>query len=200
MLASLYDPLVWLLTTGRVVGLRRATLDAAAIQPGEDVLDVGCATGSLTIAARAAGGNRARVAGVDASAPMLARARRRGARAGADIELLLGRAERLPFPDAGFDVVLISLVLHYLPADRAAQAIAEARRVLRDGGRAVVVDFRRSTGMRTRLRAHLMLHGDAAASAPDLGVLLSAGGFAEVGRRRSPLPALAIVSATRRTN
>lgn len=198
MIASIYDPLVWALTTGRVGALRRATL--ATVRPGDDVLDVGCATGALTVAAWKAGGERTRVAGVDASAPMLARARRRAARAGADIELVLGRAERLPFPDACFDVVVLSLGLHYLPADRASQAIAQAHRVLRDGGRAVVVDFGRSTGVGTRLRAHLMLHGDTAASAPDLGALLSAGGFTDVRAQPSPVSALAIARGTHRAN
>lgn len=198
MLATIYDPLVWALTAGRVGRLRRATLAAGGVGPGDDVLDAGCGSGALAVAARTTAGPHARVVGMDSSAPMRARARQRSDRAGANIELIEGRAEHLPFPDASFDVIVLSLVLHYLPPDQAAQAIGEARRVLREGGRAVIVDFGRSRGVGSRLRAHLMLHGSAAADAPDLGALLSAAGLAEVSSQPSPVPALQIVRATRR--
>ncbi|MEO3855520.1 class I SAM-dependent methyltransferase [Acrocarpospora sp. B8E8] len=197
MIDAIYDPLVWVLTTGRVHALRRAILAAAALQPGEDLLDVGCATGALTAAARELGGNTSRVVGVDISEPMLVRARRRAARAGADVDFTSGRAEKLPFPDDCFDAVVLSLVVHCMSADQATQAVTEARRVLRHGGRAVIADFGRSTGAASRLRAHLMLHGGVAASAPDLGALLSAGEFTDVRTQRSPISALTIARGTR---
>jgi len=198
LLEKVYDPLVWALSAGRVGSLQRATLTAGGVGPGADVLDVGCGTGGLVVAARQAAGPGARVVGLDASAAMRAKARRRGIRSGVEVELIEGRVECLPFPDGCFDVVSLSLVLHYLAADQAAQAIGEARRVLRTGGRVVVVDFGRSRGVRSRLRAHLMLHGAVAASAPDLGTLLSGAGLAEVSSWPSPLPALQIVAGTRR--
>jgi ubiquinone/menaquinone biosynthesis C-methylase UbiE len=194
----IYDPLVWVLSAGRVDALRRATLAAAGLGRGGDVLDAGCGTGALTVAARELAGPHARVVGLDASASMRARTRRRATGTGTKVELVAGRAEWLPFPDASFDVVVLSLVLHHLPPDRAAQAIAEACRVLRDGGRVVVVDFGRSRDAVGRLRAHLMLHGGSAASALDLGALLAAGGLSDVVPQPSPVPALNIVRATRR--
>jgi ubiquinone/menaquinone biosynthesis C-methylase UbiE len=197
MLAAVYDPLVWVLTTGRASRLRQATLAAARIGPGDDVLDVGCATGPLTAAARVVVGGDARVAGVDSSEPMLARARRRTARAGTEIEFLSGQVEQLPFPDGSFDVVMLSLVLHYLPPEGMARALAEARRVLRCGGRIVVVDFARTATPGGRLRAHVMLHGAAAATAPDPGELLMAAGFGEVGPAPCPLTALTIAQGVR---
>ena len=197
MLATIYNPLVWAITVGRVRSLRRATLAAAAIRPGDDVLDVGCGTGELTVAAQRATGDAARVVAVDTSAAMLDRARRRAARAGARVEFAQEPAERLPFPDASFDVVTHSLLLHHLPPPTLHRAIGEARRVLRDGGRIVIVDFARSTGRASHVRAHLMLHGGFAAVAPRFGDLLSAAGFADVHPWPSPVPALAIVRATR---
>lgn len=194
LLPYIYSPLVWVLTVGRASALRRATLAAAAVASGDDVLDVGCATGTLTLAARDHAGETARVAGLDASEPMLSRARRRAVRAGRDIEFVSGRAERLPFDDGSFDAVVLSLVLHYLSEPDALRALAEARRVLRDGGRVVVVDFTRSVGILGRVRAHLMLHGGTAATAPDLGALLNAGGLTQTRSTPSPVGALAIAS------
>lgn len=198
MLATIYDPLVWVLCAGRERAVRRATLAAGGVGPGDAVLDVGCGTGALVVAARELTGPGVRVVGMDPSVPMLARARRRGNRAGVHVELVDGEAGELPFPEASFDVVMLSLVMHYLSPDQKTQAAGEARRVLREGGRAVVVDFGRSHGTLGRLQAHLMLHGGVAANAPDLGALLSAAGLAEVSRQPSPIGALHIVRGTRR--
>ncbi|MFC0040042.1 methyltransferase domain-containing protein [Actinomadura rayongensis] len=192
MLASLYGPLVAVLTLGRAGSLRAATLAAAGVGPGDDVLDVGCATGQLTGAARAAVGEDARVTGLDASAAMLDRARARTGRA----EFVQGEAQRLPFPTASFDVVVLSLVLHYLDREQAAAALAEARRVLRPGGRAVVVDFARAGSAAGHVRAHLMLHGRAAATAPDHAALLTASGLTDVRAAPCPVKALAITRGT----
>lgn len=197
MQAVFYDPLVGVLSLGRVNAVRRATLDAAQISTGEAVLDAGCGTGGLTVAARPATGLTSRVVGLDSSVAMLARARRRSDRARAAIELVEGSVTAAPFPDASFDVVMLSLVMHYLKPEQATLAIDEARRVLREGGRVVVVDFGRSHGPLARLRAHLMLHGGVASRAPDLAALLSASGLVEVLSRPSPLPALQIVRGTR---
>lgn len=192
-----YDPLVWVLGLGRAKALRQATLGAAQVSPGDAVLDAGCGTGGLAVAARAVTGPTSRVVGMDSSVAMLARARRRSDRAQARVELVEGQVTRLPFPDGCFDVVMLSLVMHYLTPDQATLAIREAGRVLREGGRVVVVDFGRSHGPLDRLRAHLMLHGAVASRAPDLAALLSGGGLAEVSLQPGPLAALQIVRGTR---
>jgi len=197
MLANVYDSLVQLLAGGRADTLRRATLAAGNLGSGDDVLEVGCGTATLAIRARTLVGACARVTGVDVSASMLAQARRNADRAGVRVELTRGRAERLPLSDASFDVVLLSLVLHSLPPDGVGRAIGEAHRVLRAGGRVVVVEFRRGTGPVDRLKATAMLHGHVAAAAADPGRLLTAGGFAAVVSHPSPLSALGITAGTR---
>jgi ArsR family transcriptional regulator len=78
--------------------------------------------------------------GIDVSAEMLAIARDRLARAGANhCQVRLADVFRLPFADAGFDVVLFHQVLHYL--DDPGAAVAEAARALKPGGRMVIADF-----------------------------------------------------------
>ncbi len=91
-------------------------------------------------AARAVRAALHRAVGVDASADMLAVARANLDRAGiANAQVRLGDIHNLPFPRDAFDVVTIHQVLHYL--DDPERAIAEAARVLRPGGRLLVVDF-----------------------------------------------------------
>jgi ubiquinone/menaquinone biosynthesis C-methylase UbiE len=80
--------------------------------------------------------------GVDASAPMLERARRRATGLGRPIDLLLADAQRLPFPDRSFDSVVSTLSLCTIPDE--GRALAEARRVLRPGGRLIWLEHVRS--------------------------------------------------------
>lgn len=117
---------------------KRRLIRLAGIRPGELALDVCCGTGDVAFALAAAG---ATVTGFDFSEPMLAVARNR-ARAvapGASPVFQQGDALNLPFADASFDVVTISYGLRNLADfDR---GVRELSRVLRPGGRLLVLDF-----------------------------------------------------------
>jgi ubiquinone/menaquinone biosynthesis C-methylase UbiE len=109
--------------------------------PMESLLDAGTGTGRML---ELLAPHVRRAVGIDASPGMLAVARDRLARV--DIrhaQVRLGDVHRLPFPDgdgaSGFDAVLFHQVLHYL--DDPGAAVAEAARVLRAGGRVLIVDF-----------------------------------------------------------
>src|SRR3954469_1688453 len=109
---------------------RPATLALAGDVAGRRILDAGCGAGPLFAALRERG---AVVSGIDQSTAMLELARRR---LGADADLRVADlADPLPFPDAEFDDVTASLVLHYLRDW--APTLAELRRVLKTGGRLV---------------------------------------------------------------
>lgn len=105
---------------------RRAILDALALGPEDRLLDVGCGGGLLLRDALASG---ARVTGLDHSEEMVRLTRERAPRA----EVVLGSAERLPFGDASFTAIAMSIVLFFLPNPIA--ALRECRRVLAPGGR-----------------------------------------------------------------
>ncbi|WP_330276502.1 methyltransferase domain-containing protein [Lentzea sp. NBC_00516] len=109
---------------------RPATLALAGDVAGRRILDAGCGAGPLFAALRDRG---AIVSGVDVSAGMLEQARLRLG-AGADLRVA-DLADPLPFPDAEFDDVIASLVLHYLKDW--GPTLAETRRVLRTGGRLI---------------------------------------------------------------
>jgi SAM-dependent methyltransferase len=110
-------------------------LDAAGVQPGDRVLDVGCGTGVLAAAARRRVGAAGRVAGVDPNEPMLAVARRRSE----PIEWWSASAEAMPFADGAFDRVVSQFALMFF-ADRAA-GLAEMARVTAPGGRVAIATW-----------------------------------------------------------
>jgi ubiquinone/menaquinone biosynthesis C-methylase UbiE len=106
-----------------------------------EVLDVGCGTGSLAVLLAGAGH---RVSGVDSSAAMLAAARTKAAAAGLAVGFVHGDAGDPPFPPASVDVVLCRHVLWAL--DDPAAALGAWVRLLRPGGRLVLVEGRWGTG------------------------------------------------------
>ena len=141
-----YDLMEWFHDTfsfrGQMRELRQRTAALASIQPGEQVLDVGCGTGTLALEVARRVGSTGRVAGVDPGTQQIARARAKAARHHVPIEFQVGVIEQLPFPDQTFDVVLSTLMLHHLPAPLKRQGLAEIARVLKPGGRLVIADFK----------------------------------------------------------
>lgn len=156
-MARYYDLLTWLLSFGHEEAWRERMVSLARLKPGESVLDVGCGTGSLAIAAKRSGG--ARVTGIDASPEMIARAARKARRAGAEVGFQVATVESLPFPDDSFDVVLSTLMMHHLPRGARENAAREIRRVLKPGGRVLVVDFGTLGSGKRGLLAHFHRHG-----------------------------------------
>ncbi len=138
----------------------------ALVPPEWTVADLGCGTGALAaeLAARVR-----KVIAVDRSAAMLRAARRRLARAGT-VELQEARLEALPVADASCDAAVVSLVLAYL--EDPGPALREAVRILRPGGRLVVVEAARHGDDALRRRMGQVHPGF---SADALGALLAPG-------------------------
>lgn len=120
------------------------TVELAHLSPGDRVLDVGCGTGSLTIAIKKCLGQSGEVYGIDPASQMIQLARKKASKADVDINFKVGVIEDLPFPDKCFDVVLSSFMVHHLPGDELkSQGFAEIKRVLKPGGKLLVVDIDR---------------------------------------------------------
>jgi len=174
--AARYDLLARILTFGREGRFRNLMLRPAGLEPGEDVLDVACGTGTLAIAAARKVGPTGSVTGIDASQDMIERAQSKARQAGLDLTFLQGTAQELPFEDGRFDVVMGTLMLHHLSKPTRTAFAREALRVLRPAGRLVLVDFGRPV-RRSRLpRLHRHGHVDMQAIAS----LLKDNGFAGV--------------------
>ncbi len=174
----LYDLFVELALIGREPSFRRQVLDLAAPRPGEAMLDVGCGTGSLALLAREAVGATGVICGVDASAEMISWARQKARRIGVEADFRRAAAQALPYPDASFDVVLSTLMLHRLPKRARTQLAAEARRVVKPGGRVLVVDFAEES-RRKGLRRHLR-HRQGLVAWQEIPALLEGAGLSVV--------------------
>jgi ubiquinone/menaquinone biosynthesis C-methylase UbiE len=127
----------------------------------------------LAIAAKRRVGATGVVHGVDPSPEMIARARKKAKKAGADVAFDIAIGQQLPFPDAHFDVVLCTMVLHHIPKADRVGAVHEMHRVLRPGGRLFAVDFGDLEGKKGFI-AHLHRHAAARRQAI-LSVLSEAG-------------------------
>jgi ubiquinone/menaquinone biosynthesis C-methylase UbiE len=90
-----------------------------------------------------------RLSGIELSPKMLDLARRRARELGRDADLRVGDAHNLPYPDASFDTVIVTLALCTIPDDR--RALAEAARVLRPGGELLLLEHVRSPVLPVRL-------------------------------------------------
>jgi len=109
------------------------------LAPGERVLDLGCGAGTDTLVAAQMVGPEGHVTGIDMTPEMLFRARAASLEIGlTNVELVEGEAERLPFPDRSFDVVISNGVIDLIPDKDA--VFSELYRVLRPGGRIQIAD------------------------------------------------------------
>jgi demethylmenaquinone methyltransferase/2-methoxy-6-polyprenyl-1,4-benzoquinol methylase len=141
-IARRYDLLNRIISLGRDHSWRRKAVDQLQVRRGGRYVDAGCGTGALSveIAGRFPPGEVA-VIGVDFSEAMLAEGARRVRRAasGGSVNLLRGDALALPCADGSLDGVISGFVLRNI-SDRPA-ALAEWFRVLRPGGRCVVLEL-----------------------------------------------------------
>jgi SAM-dependent methyltransferase len=112
------------------------------VRPGERWLDVATGTGEIAVRAARRG---ASVTGLDLAPGLIEAARGRARGAGVEVALEVGDAERLPYPDAGFDVVSSGFGVMFAPDQRA--AAAELARVTRPGGRLAVLSWHPSRGV-----------------------------------------------------
>lgn len=128
--APIYDLTRWVILRGR-----RAAVDALELEPGDGVLEIGCGTGLNFARLRSKVGDAGRIVGVDLSAAMLARARRRQS---PNIELICEDAAVLAL-DERFHGVLLTYTLTIIPDWQA--AVGRAFEHLAGSGRLVVLDF-----------------------------------------------------------
>jgi demethylmenaquinone methyltransferase/2-methoxy-6-polyprenyl-1,4-benzoquinol methylase len=134
-IAHRYDLVNTVLSGGIDGGWRRRAARATGLEPGGSALDVACGSGKLTAVLSRIAGPRGRVVGLDFSPLMLEIARRDHA----GIEFLEGDALNLPFDDGSFDAATIAFGLRNL--SNPVRGLGEMLRVVKPGGRPVVLEF-----------------------------------------------------------
>ena len=160
----------------------RMVIELAKIKPGDSVLDVACGTGSLTLTALSYTGASGKVYGIDASPGMIEVARRKVSRSAPQVNFQVGLAEKLDFPDASFEAVISRLAIHHLPDDLKGRAFVEILRVLKPGGRLMIVDFNPPSNpilahLASALAGHKMMMSSNVSGLP---ALLSEAGYTDV--------------------
>ena len=139
-MAHYYDLVMVLLTLGREKTLRKMTLDLGQVRPGDKVLEIGCGTGTLTLAAKVRVGASGEVVGIDIAPEMVEVASRKATRKGIDADFQAGSIEKIPFPDHSFDAVLCSFMIFHMPDAIRRKGFKEIYRVLKSGGHLFIID------------------------------------------------------------
>lgn len=137
--APRYDVLNRALSFGADVSWRRRAIALARLGPAERAADIGVGTGDLALGLLRASDPSSQVIGLDLSARMIARSRQRLAAWGTRYRAVIATATALPLPDASLDRIVSAFTVRNvgdLPT-----ALRELRRVLRPGGRAVLLEL-----------------------------------------------------------
>ena len=116
-------------------GLRNIGLNMFPVEAGMNILDIGCGTGAHL---KIYQDENCNIYGVDISAAMIEMAR---VRLGEKAILLLGSATELNFGNVQFDLILCSTVLHEMSQNIREEVLSEVKRVLKDSGRILLIDF-----------------------------------------------------------
>jgi demethylmenaquinone methyltransferase/2-methoxy-6-polyprenyl-1,4-benzoquinol methylase len=142
-ISGVYDLMNSAMTAGLHHQWRQRAVDRAQVGPGADALDICCGTGDLALELRRRIGPDGRVVGSDFSEPMLELARAKSGDQGLPVEFGWADALDLPYGDDGFDAVTIGFGARNL-ADLD-KGLGEMARVLRPGGRVVILEITRPT-------------------------------------------------------
>lgn len=177
-LLPFYDPFTRALGFGAV---RAALIAQAELAPGQQLLDVGCGTGTLAVQIRVAH-PAVEVTALDPDPKALAIARRKAERGGVAVRFEQGYGDALPFADASFDRVLSSMMFHHLDRATKLGMLRDVRRVLRPGGTFHLADFGRDGGRTRGLLARVFHHSHQLADSEDATIesLFTEAGFSEV--------------------
>ena len=181
-----YDLRLWLMTRGREGAFRRSLVELARIEAGNSVLDIGCGTGSLAIEAGRVVGPQGSVVGIDPSPEMIGRARSKARRL-KNVSFRTAIAQELPFEDGSFDVALCSFVAHQLPPGTLHKVKTEAARVVKVGGRLLLVDIGGDQhGRHTPHATAAARHGVPMFDLRTIGPLMAGSGFREIANGEIP--------------
>lgn len=152
-LTTFYDAVLrWVMQEDH---FKRELIRQAQIQPGQQVLDLGCGTATLTVMLKRAHPD-ARVTGLDGDPEVLRIGRVKTQKAGLILTLDQGMADELPYPGGSFDRVVSSLMFHHLTTQDKYLAMKEVYRVLRPGGSFWIVDFGPPQGVWSRFVSPMM--------------------------------------------
>ncbi len=192
-----YNRLLNMLTRGKEHEIRVRIIQYAGLRPGEKVLDLGCGPGTLAREAKKVVGVEGSAVGIDPSLEMVSFARQKAAEAHLDIKFEQGMAQQLPFPDHSFDVVFMSFVLHHISSQYRVKGIQEVRRVLKENGRLVVLEFSPPRRRIRKLLWFFVLGHMVFAKVDEILAPVREGGFKEIKYIDTPWDVVTLATCSR---
>lgn len=182
-LTNLYDPVVALTT--REHTFKQRLIRQANIRGGHRVLDLACGTGTLAIWIQRSVPD-AHIVGIDGDPKILALAKQKARKSGADVLFDHGFSTNLPYESSSFDRVLSSLFFHHLSHADKVRTVQEVFRVLKPGGEFHVADWGKPQNALMRTLFYLVQLLDGFENTQDnvqgmLPKLFMKGGFEDVG-------------------
>lgn len=201
-MVNTYDSYMKKITLGREDALRRMTVNLAQVKPGDSVLEIGCATGSLTLAAKRQAGSAGQVYGIDIIPGMIEVSRKKAEQASLDITFQEGNIQDIPFEDEKFDVVMCSFMIFHMSEQVRNRGIREIFRVLKPGGSLMVLDLALPPQPVSRWIMKLFLGFMLKHDLKELQPVLESSGFSEIEIAQAKyrvlgLPILSFVRGTK---
>ena len=190
--AHLYN----MLFARHLTAVHKQAIEAAAPQPGETALDVGCGPGTAAIVLAQKVAPVGEVIGIDASLEMIDVARKKAKRERSTARFEPAAIESLPFTDGYFDLATSTFMLHHLPDDLQAKGLAEVRRVLKPSGRLAIADFSSESGSFLGHLLSVFGHARGNSTFPALEAKLRTAGFEHVEQIPSKCKGTMIVTAS----
>lgn len=193
-----YDPIVQFVTLGKTQKMHQGTLTLARLRSGDKVLDIGCGTGNLTLAAEKMVGVGGTVVGLDVEPAMIHQARQKAAKTNSPVLFEVASITAIPYPDAAFDVILSTAMFHHLNPTQQVEGLAELYRVLKGDGRLLIVDLntaRRSLVASLPGHKHLARQDTVLSELPGL---LQRTGFQKVQTGHHPFKSLSYALAEKK--
>jgi len=175
-----YDSYMRKITLGRERALREMTVSLAQVKAGDRVLEVGCGTGTLTLAAKRQAGPSGEVFGIDIIPGMIEASQSKAAQAKMEATFQLGSIEDIPFPANQFDVVMCSFMIFHMSEMVRRKGITEIYRVLKPQGRLLVLDLALPARALPRTIAKTLFRGMLKHDLRELVPLMEASGFSGV--------------------
>ncbi len=195
--ASHYDVFGQLISFGGIGKVRKRTIELSDLSPGMYVVELGCGTADLALRAKRIVSPSGRVIATDPSDSMVSEARRKAQNQALDIEFLTEGMQALRLPDASADRIIASLSIHHILSEDRDRAFGEMIRILKTGGKFVIVDFEGARTRFGRLFMRATMHGSGPQIISQAEQWFAEAGIKSMHRHDLPFPGLQALIGTK---